>query len=136
MVFTKDGTVSQISFTRTDLDKIRAVEDELTSTHNHPTLGGSFSLDDINFSVAMNISETRAVGRTYAHLMRRPKAGWPQQQLIENEYNIADSMVKKEFWRKIHTNQMTPKLAQAEHCHTIWTIVAKKLGLDYMREVR
>jgi len=136
VVFTKDGMVSQIGFTEADIRSIVAAGPEIVATHNHPTVGGSFSLDDIHFSILTNVSETRAVGRTYVHSMHRPEAGWPQRQVVDVEYSIANSAVESDFWQKIHAGQMTPEAAQAEHHHTVWTAVAERLGLNYAREVR
>lgn len=44
-------------------------------THNHPS-NSSFSSADIKTSVKSNVSEIRAVGRTYTYSLKRPKGGW------------------------------------------------------------
>ncbi len=135
-IFTKDGTINQIGFTRLDLDTIRAGGSEIVSTHNHPTLGASFSLEDVTLATITDMSEVRVVGRRYLYSMRRPEAGWPPQQLIASEYQIADSMVERTLRKAVRTGRMTAAEAELAHDHAIWERVARELRLDYRREVR
>lgn len=139
-VFDKDGNTALVKDGAKD--HIRFSPDELTLmpdttfTHNHPTAGGSFSPEDIIFAITHNVSEMRAVGAKYVHRMARPEAGWPDLTFAKDEYRLADGKVRAEFQLKISLEQMTIDEANREHHHAVWTMVAQKLKLVYLREVR
>lgn len=134
ILFTKDGSRNEVSFTGDELALIRGRD--AVFTHNHPTYGGSFSLEDVYFAMKNDLAEMRAVGKKYVHSMKRPAEGWPAVKELIDEYDRANKEVQAEFWKKIYAGQMTPEEAEREHWHEVWTRVARRLNLLYKREVR
>lgn len=132
VLLAKDGGKDYVAFS---VDERTLMKDSIF-THNHPTIGGSFSIDDIRMAAASDVSEMRAVGKTYFHSMTRPKAGWPHPDQLEFEYRMVEEQVKKEFVRKIELGQMSPVVANAEHHHTVWLRVTETLGIQYTRGAR
>jgi hypothetical protein len=134
VILNKKGTRDRVEFLPSEIDLIK--DKDFVFTHNHPLVGGSFSLDDIQFAAAYNFAEARAVGAEYAHSMKRAKQGWPEVDTLVNEYNNAEKTVRSEFWHKITLGQMTRDEANKEHHHQVWLRVAAKLNLSYRREKR
>ena len=105
-------------------------------THNHPTIGGSFSIEDIRLAAMRDVAEMRAVGSKFTHRMIRPEAGWPEVGHIEIEYRITDRDIRAEFTRNIALGRMTADEANLHHHNEVWELVARKLRMNYLREVR
>jgi hypothetical protein len=132
--FKKDGEKSQVTFTTEERESFRGKN--LVFTHNHPSVGGSFSWEDVGFAAVNDLSEMRAVGREYVHSIKKPATGWPDINVLYTHYNLAEEEVKAEFWRKIDAGEMTRTEAAKEHYHEVWSRVARRLNLPYRREVR
>ena len=128
----KDGEKNLVRFEAKELPLMK----NSIFTHNHPTIGGSFSIEDIMLAAKRDVAEMRAVGSKYTHRMIRPEAGWPEVGLIENEYRITDREVRAEFTRNIALGRMTADEANLHHHNEVWVVVARKLGMNYLREVR
>lgn len=134
IILKKDGSRNSVAFEKEDLALIK--DKDAIFTHNHPSSGGSFSLEDIQFAVAHNQMEMRAVGRKYGHSMYRPAQGWPDLNLLTDEFYKADNEVRDEFWRRISLGQLSREEADREHHHQVWSRIAAKLNLKYTREER
>jgi hypothetical protein len=134
-IFRKNGEKSNVTFTDSETEKFK----DTIFTHNHPTLGGSFSKEDINFACISDMQEMRAVGTEYEHSIIRPSGGWDRKyykDIIEPEYIKADGVTREKFIKLINNGEITPNDAEKEHYNTVWNIVAEKLGLNYSRKLR
>ena len=138
-VFSKEGNI--LLRKNGERSSVKFLPDELTLfknavfTHNHPR-GNSFSIEDILLSIEYDIVEVRAASQKHIHSMLRPKSGWPEANILFDEYNKANRNVREEFLRKIDLKQMTADEASREHFHQVWLRVAKTLKLNYKRELR
>lgn len=134
VVLGKDGEAHEVRFTPEELKLFPG----RVFTHNHPS-GGSFSFADVHLACYHNLREIRAVGQKYVYSMRPPDTGWSAEfwdRTVEMEATMADIEVQNEFWPLIKAGLMTKAEANFRHWHEVWTRVAKRTGLKYVRESR
>lgn len=138
----KDG--QQYSVTFTDAETVRVRDSIFTHNHpdghNYPTSdprhrGNSFSRDDLEYALAANLREIRAVTPVDTYIMRRPAAGWPSDRMLKTEFATADQETRAAFMAALQGGTMTIEQAEATHWHNVWRIVSHRLGLDYEQRI-
>lgn len=126
----KSGNQYGIGFTDAEAVRLR----DTHATHNHPTTGGSFSLEDIMTAITRNVKEMRAVGAVYKYRMMRPKKGWPRAVDVHYGFHTHDRVVYSDHLRAIKQKKITRAEAELIHNHKVWTRVAKDFRIRYKRE--
>ena len=142
MVMVKDGEKDHVTFTPDEIQKLQGLAlagTPATLLHNHPSGNGGFSYDDVKFAAHVGLAEMRAVtnnaefGLTTSVI--RPKTGeeWPSLGSIQSAYSDKNHDVHSVFAVRISKGQMSLKTANALHGDTVWSDIARELGLDYFR---
>jgi hypothetical protein len=115
-------------------------------THNHPSgasyagtkdirrIGNSFSIQDILVATRYNMAEMRAVTPEMAFVMKRPGTGWPSEEALKTEFNKQNIAVYNMLYGRVQNGTASIKQATVVHYHWVWTRVAKKLGLTYIKK--
>lgn len=126
------GLVDGVNFTPEEVAPLG----DAVFTHNHPR-SSSFSPEDINFALGVNLAEIRVTSRRYDYSLVRPEPGWPGlDEIIEISGPIHEAL-KVEFWAMIDSGQITPDEASIQHFHQLWrrTFSALGMGTSYTRRV-
>lgn len=125
----KDGTRDTVEFTDKELDLFSGA----ILTHNHPSIGGSFSPQDILTAIENNLAEIRAVGAQYRYSLKFPKGSI--RKYFQNQVDYAETQVRKQLTQKIRDGAMTPAEADLEHYHQVWLRFVQTHRWEYTREV-
>lgn len=105
-------------------------------THNHPTQGGSFSVDDILVASEQALLEVRAVDgarKQYVYSMRAGEGGWPDSTEIKIAYRDAKREAMIRMLEAVRAGLISPTNGEYELLHRTWDFVAQILGVEYRR---
>ncbi len=81
-------------------------------THNHPN-GAGFSAEDVEFAIASDVKEIRAVSRTsgVTFVLQRPKAGWQKNFMIK-AFDMTRRKVMAEVQDQVASGKLDRKTAK------------------------
>lgn len=128
VIFRKVGTPSNILFSAAELS---GVNNSMFS-HNHPG-GHTFSMQDVQHAVELDLIELRAVAPRWRYIMR-PGEAWPDWATIEQSVIDESSSAVDEINAMLKANQLQHQYLQIELRHHLWIRVSKSLNLHYHRE--
>ncbi len=143
IVLSRTGSADQVSFTRAELTAIQAV----ISTHNHPSGtkysprdprygSNSFSLSDVKAACITRLQELRVVSPKYRYSLKPPASGWDTnyfETILQPEFDVLFSQVRREFITQVQARKVMPQVAGINLLHEVWTRLAARLGLQYVR---
>jgi hypothetical protein len=136
VILKKDGTSGNVFFT----DPECVLMKDGILTHNHPSYGGSFSEDDIHFSMGHDLEAIRAVGDEYLHIMTRTSGMWDENywnsQAVQDAIYKANSEAIKIYKPQKDNNLIDQRTFEQERTHYIWDKLSKDLGWNYERRLR
>lgn len=128
LIFRKAGGPNNILFLPHELVGV----DKTLFTHNHPG-GNSFSTNDVQHAVELELIELRAVAPRWRYIMR-PGESWPTWQAIEQSIQAEVSRAMDEITAMVKANQIQNQYVQIELLHQLWIRVSKSLNFHYHRE--
>ncbi len=158
IILEKKGTQDYVDFTDTEVAKMLGK----ILTHNHSG-GSSFSPGDINFAIANNLKEMRAVGKEsykkpdgsggerLVHYSVRPKLDTskvknaetmhkkPIHKIVTGIVGRTSMQVRRENVKKRRTGTLTAEQAHRSHWDQVWKQAGKNLkkvgvSLQYTRK--
>lgn len=143
IVLSRTGTADQVSFTRAELTAIKVV----ISTHNHPSGikylpsdsrygSNSFSLSDVKAACITKLQELRVVSPKYRYSLKPSASGWDLdyfEAILRPEFDALFVQVRRELIVQVQARKMMPHVAGINLLHEVWTRLAIKLGLQYIR---
>ena len=152
-------TEAEIRTMRMDGDRLQAAGQPFVFTHNHPagydqpvtdarSAGSSFSPQDWDMAASINVSEMRAISRSYVYSVKRPPGGWPDPKTstyystVQGTVARIDAEVRIENYAKINAaatdadrNRAIAE-AEANHWHQVAERAAEQLDAEYERAAR
>lgn len=128
VVISKTGLPDRVRFFGSDL----VGTDGTLFTHNHPA-DSSFSRPDIVAAILSDLQELRAVGPTLRHRLLAPQ-GWPRVAALDAAIAQCVPGAQQRVARMVAAGDVAARFQQQEVVHQLWSMVAKKLGMDYQRE--
>lgn len=107
-----------------------------TFTHNHPK-GSNFSIEDILTAAELNLAEVRVVTKNMRFAISSSKETniWPSAKEIQNTVDELKPKALDITRNMINTDFINIRFAQHELEHQLWLMVAKRLNLNYSREM-
>lgn len=107
-----------------------------TFTHNHPK-GSNFSIEDILTAAELNLTEVRVVTKNMRFAISSNKETnlWPSAKEIQNTVDELKPKALDITRNMINTDFINIRFAQHELEHQLWLMVAKRLNLNYSREM-
>lgn len=136
----QDGKI--IKMIAGDTDKVSVSSDfwskvaHSTFTHNHPK-GSNFSIEDILTAAELNLAEVRVVTKNMRFAISSSKETniWPSAKEIQNTVDELKPKALDITRNMINTDFINIRFAQHELEHQLWLMVAKRLNLNYSREM-
>ena len=136
----QDGKI--IKMIAGDTDKVSVSSDfwskvaYSTFTHNHPK-GSNFSIEDILTAAELNLAEVRVVTKNMRFAISSSKETniWPSAKEIQNTVDELKPKALDITRNMINTDFINIRFAQHELEHQLWLMVAKRLNLNYSREM-
>ncbi len=136
----QDGKI--IKMIAGDTDKVSISSDfwnkvaHSTFTHNHPK-GSNFSIEDILTAAELNLAEVRVVTKNMRFAISSSKETniWPSAKEIQNTVDELKPKALDITRNMINTDFINIRFAQHELEHQLWLMVAKRLNLNYSREM-
>lgn len=136
----QDGKI--IKMIAGDTDKVSVSSDfwskvaHSTFTHNHPK-GSNFSIEDILTAAELNLAEVRVVTKNMRFAISSSKETdiWPSAKEIQNTVVELKPKALDITRNMINTDFINIRFAQHELEHQLWLMVAKRLNLNYSREM-
>lgn len=143
LLLTRTGSAEQVSFTRQELQAIKPV----IATHNHPSgtrylpsdpryASHSFSLNDVKVACLTSLREIRVVSPKYRYSLRPSVTGWDEgyfDATLRPYFEQVRIAVRREFIAQVQARKVLASVAGIELLHTVWSRLARQLGLQYTR---
>lgn len=104
--------------------------------HNHP-FGTSFSLEDIEMTIAHNIRKFIVVTEGFTYTVIRPHDGWPDtfdQEYIHNRFEICKSLAQEMSDKLISQNEISLYEKDATIIHYIWVLFFHNTNISYAKK--
>lgn len=116
----KDGTKSQVTFTKSELKKCEGAK---AFTHNHPS-SSSLSFDDFFTTHKFKIQQIRAIAPDNKELgnivFYINNASNYDVKEVEKLYNLYREELKSKYVEKVMSNELSNIEANQYHSHEIW----------------
>jgi hypothetical protein len=121
LVLTKEGELSFISFTETELALLK----NTYFTHNHPK-NGFLSVTDIEFAHTWNLEEMRAVTNSEVYVITKPQDGWNEPQFFQI-LKYEKEAIKKAYFK----DEITKEVANQRYFEEVPKTILQKLGITF-----
>jgi NAD+--asparagine ADP-ribosyltransferase len=121
LVLTKEGELSFISFTETELALLK----NTYFTHNHPK-SGFLSVTDIEFAHTWNLEEMRAVTNSEVYVITKPQDGWNEPQFFQ-VLKYEKETIKKAYFK----DEITKEVANQRYFEEVPKTILQKLGITF-----
>ena len=132
-LFTKRGTVNEISFSPSEFMRLRGT----VITHNHPS-GGSFSSQDIRLLQKSKAAELRVITENGVYFLKQPKT-WSLEINNLEKIKAVRSDIMKEVAKKYQKLYNQGKITKVERFQMtsdeVNRIFAERYGIEYGKEV-
>lgn len=128
LILRKAGQPDRLGYTDAELERMRGA----VFTHNHPN-GVTVSVADLSLAARLALTELRAVGPQFRHIMA-PQADWPSGAELARAVSQARREAQQVVQTLIFERGLSARHADAEMTHQVMVAVARKFRLTYRRE--
>ena len=144
LLLAKDGEPTTVKFSDAEIVLVQGS----ISTHNHPVgwnfsardprrAGYSFSEEDMKAACQSSLTILRIVTPKLRFMMKPPPQGWDinyWKLVLQPEYKVTFQVIQAGLKAKVQARQILQAEAETKFRDLVWSSVASKLNLTYLRE--